>query len=762
MGNWISAFTQAETQSMVGTIGLLLLGWMIWDSGKNAKNDSNPIDGFVTNFLTRVFQLWALLVFGLLLGVIYQAPTLQEKLGMGSLVSICMLVAFAWTSYKKRQDIRRAAVAYEVSRWQRQEGPYGKAGWAKHNEVKAFGLFERSRRALLLGRYIENYGPMDEPSPVTAEALEFSGETNIITIGPAGSGKGATAIIPVLLTSDENMFVLDIKGENWAVTHRYREQGLGHRVITIDPFNVSKLGNKRARYNPLEALIVKNGQTRPGFAMEINDIGEALIVTEGKDPHWCNRARDLVTCLIAHVCSTPGETPTLPRVREILGLSDEKFVLYMTRAAENPIPLVRDNAAKFISVESTDVRGIISTAIGQLNFLVEPEINWMLENSTFKLSDLRREKMTIYFIIPPKQLKTYYRFVRLFVQSLIGSLSTPPTPGQAPVLMILDEQAQLGYMQTLEESAALLRGYKVRMWSIFQNMAQLKRLYKDGWETFMSNAGIQQFFTSNDRTTAEYISQKIGNCSVSITSTSNSSSFNRGTSSQSGHGNNGGSSGSTSGSGTSFSSSTALHGIPFMSMQELYGLNKEIAVVMVAGLEFPVRQFKEDYRANPNLTGRWDANPFHDGGSAHDDEEAAENEFPQQRYRERPTGWGKEWDTASAGNPPHEPPELWSAPRSESAWTDGTCPQCRQPVRFQSWVTTIQCHRQQCRHEFPNEPPGRKLLPHQSAEATGALIVTTCPSCERRVRLRQGRAGQQVQCPREDCRKSFVLSGQEG
>lgn len=549
---------------------------------------------FLYAVLKAIVQAAALLV-----GAVVVGSTLGPwGLGIGGFVGC----AWWWENRKERQAALAAWERENARCWERQEGPHGKAGWAKQEEVQAFGLLTPSRRAMSLGRYIENYGLISAPAQIGAP-LGFSGETNIITIGPAGTGKGATAIIPTLLTSHENMFVLDIKGENWAASCRFREEILNHQVVVIDAFNVSGLGLKCDGFNPLESLIVKDGNIPHNFATDINALGEALIVTEGKEPHWSNRARSLVTCLMAHVCSTPGEIPTLPRVREILGLRDEELSAYMLAAAENPIPLVRDNAAKFIAIGSREIDSIISTAMGQLDFLLEPAIIRTLGKSTFKFADMRRRAMTVYFIIPPRELKTYYRFARLVVQSFMNTMSQPPKPGQLPVLAILDEQAQLGHMTILEESAALLRGYKVRIWSVFQDLAQLKHLYKDRWESFLSNAGIQQFFTSNDQTTAEYLSKKIGKCTVPITTSSNSSSFNRSTNKQ----------GEGSSSSISSSTSTALHGIPFMSPQELYGLEKNVAVVLVAGLQFPVRQLKVPYYEDPNLAGRWDNTQFHEG-----------------------------------------------------------------------------------------------------------------------------------------------------
>ncbi|MDQ7079023.1 MAG: TraM recognition domain-containing protein [Robiginitomaculum sp.] len=43
-----------------------------------------------------------------------------------------------------------------------------------------------------------------------------------------------------------------------------------------------------------------------------------------------------------------------------------------------------------------------------------------------------------------------------------------------------------------------------------QDLSQLKRIYGDGWETFIGNSGVIQYFGSRDRITADYFSALCG------------------------------------------------------------------------------------------------------------------------------------------------------------------------------------------------------------------------------------------------------------
>lgn len=55
-----------------------------------------------------------------------------------------------------------------------------------------------------------------------------------------------------------------------------------------------------------------------------------------------------------------------------------------------------------------------------------------------------------------------------------------------------------------------MAGYGVKLWTILQDLGQLKRHYKESWETFLGNAGMLQFFGNSDMTTLEWISKRLG------------------------------------------------------------------------------------------------------------------------------------------------------------------------------------------------------------------------------------------------------------
>ena len=80
----------------------------------------------------------------------------------------------------------------------------------------------------------------------------------------------------------------------------------------------------------------------------------------------------------------------------------------------------------------------------------------------------------------------------------------------------------LGHLAPLEDAFGLVRGYKVQIAGICQDLNQLKALYKERWESFLANAGVVQGFTPNDLTTADWMSRRAGQATMLAPSSSES------------------------------------------------------------------------------------------------------------------------------------------------------------------------------------------------------------------------------------------------
>jgi hypothetical protein len=62
-------------------------------------------------------------------------------------------------------------------------------------------------------------------------------------------------------------------------------------------------------------------------------------------------------------------------------------------------------------------------------------------------------------------------------------------PGGLRTLLLIDEMPALGHLGPLEDAFGLVHGYKVQIAGICQDLAQLKALYKERWESSQPQLG---------------------------------------------------------------------------------------------------------------------------------------------------------------------------------------------------------------------------------------------------------------------------------
>jgi type IV secretion system protein VirD4 len=166
-------------------------------------------------------------------------------------------------------------------------------------------------------------------------------------------------------------------------------------------------------------------------------------------------------------------------------------------------------------------QSILSSARTQLNFLDSGGMTDVLTGSDFKLSDLKSQKTTLYLCLPANRMGTHSRWLRVIINLALIAFERTRAKTDIPALMVLDEFAVLGHMRSIEVAAGLMAGFGLKLWVVVQDLGQIKRLYKDSWETFIGNAGVVTFWSNSDKFTLDYISDKLGQTNVRIDQPSN-------------------------------------------------------------------------------------------------------------------------------------------------------------------------------------------------------------------------------------------------
>lgn len=417
---------------------------------------------------------------------------------------------------------------------------------------------------------------------------------HLVTFGPTRSGKGATTIVQSLLLVPHSCVVIDPKGQNAAVTARRRRE-LGQLVHFINPFK--ELGLGTSRFNPLAHLRIE----QPNIVADLRSLADALIIPSPKDTHWTDSAVDLWHVMLLHAVATNPGAATLGDVRRMLtlpvvaGPKGQSFGDVVGEMTASPHGFIRQAAARFANVESREIQSVISTAITQTFFLDDPNIAACLGGSDFSMLQLKDKPTTVYLILPGRYLEAYSRFFRLLITSAIDQLTA--RPGGHPTLFLLDEFAKLQALPAVSKAFGFAAGYRVQLWAFLQDLPQLKAIYGDRWESFVANAGIVQFFTPADLTTAKYLQER-GGMEKQI---KRGQTHREVSEKEVDHG------------FTGIQDSYNEERVPLLPIETTMSLADDAQIVFFAGKHDPQIYRRKPYWKIERLNGLYDPDPFHSG-----------------------------------------------------------------------------------------------------------------------------------------------------
>jgi type IV secretion system protein VirD4 len=463
-----------------------------------------------------------------------------------------------------------------VSRAWRVLGPghseaHGSAQWGDARELKG-------DRGFLVGR--------------DGRMLRFKGEGHLLTVAPTRSGKGVSAVIPNLLDHPGSIVVTDPKGENYAVTSRWRRD-LGHTVVALDPFEQVE-GD--GCYNPLDLI----DPERPDAVDDARLLADMLVVPEVREePFWSEEARGLLTGLILHVATAvPQEIRTLALVRELLTLPPAGFAGLLSEMQQNQAScgLVARAAARLLQKADKERSGVISTAQSHTHFLDSPHMSRVLGASTIDLSALKTDRLSLYLILPTERLDGYARWLRLMIASALVGVTRARGRSRQRVLFLLDEFAHLGRLRPVQQGIGLAGGFGVTFWLIVQDFSQLKTAYGEAWPTFLANVDVLQAFGVNDWETAEHLSKLTGEATIVVESHSRSRGEGR-SALEGGH------------RGAAWTRSEI--GRRLLLPDEVRRLPRTTELLFVRG-RAPLCRARVNYLSDPEFRGRAERNPLYD------------------------------------------------------------------------------------------------------------------------------------------------------
>ena len=422
-------------------------------------------------------------------------------LGWGLLILIVLLLVRAARRGKRREQENARA-------WrEHQDTVHGTSRWATFNELVDGGLIGQDR-GLIVGLWWLKQHHKKKQLPSIPHHIRFADDGHLLTFAPTGAGKGVSSIIPNLLTYPGSIVCIDPKGENAGRTAERRLK-MGQKVFILDPFE--RTGMPSISFNPVAWLDPSGPRAADDAAM----IAECLVPSDrSSEPFWNNEARALIAGLVLHVAYNEApENKNLCAVRDLLNLSPAKWKELLKLMSESDNRHVAAAGNRALQKADKEASSVMSTAQSHTHFLESDFIRRSLSGNAFPAEMLKREKVSLFLVLPAEELRTHARWLRLMVSMLLNALARTEGKPENDVLFLLDEFAALGYLPAVETAMGLLRGYGVKLWPILQDLPQLQATYPK-WQSFVANAGAVQFFGVNDKATAEYASSLMGQTTV--------------------------------------------------------------------------------------------------------------------------------------------------------------------------------------------------------------------------------------------------------
>lgn len=403
-------------------------------------------------------------------------------------------------------------------------GAHGTARWMSAEEAAAVDLYTYHPRPPI---------PDEPPDPIASIVLGqdsrgrlcfLNRQGHVLVLAPPRTGKGVGFVQSNLAMYAGSMVVTDPKGENAAVSYKYRQGAFGgQNVVVLDP--TGKLASygidppvPTHAFNPLLAF------DNADYVQVIDDIGlmvDALLVPaeNEKEPHWRDGAQSFLTGILTYMTffeeTNRRNLPMLSRFANGLEVThDELFTIL--RYNDHPDPAMRDVIARtgawWENVNPKERASFVSVALRSLAWLNTPVWQDHLTRSDFHPYDLKKGRTTVYIVCPFDKLEQYSAWFRLVLSCCIVAVIRAPKKSPRPTLFMLDEYAAtIGRLAMLERSIPFIEGVGGRFAMIFQYLSQMNTLWPDpDFHGKFASAGAHVFFNVNDAYTSNYISQYIG------------------------------------------------------------------------------------------------------------------------------------------------------------------------------------------------------------------------------------------------------------
>lgn len=377
----------------------------------------------------------------------------------------------------------------------------------------------------------KKFGDKDENrNRILSQNLRMSMDTrktrlnlNFLVIGGSGAGKTLFMVKPNLMQLTSSFIITDPKGEiarccsGFLISHGYRV-----RILNLVEMEHSN-GYNPFRYIRSETDIIKLitnliANTTPKNA-------------QSNDPFWEKAESLYLQAIFLYVwMECPPKERNFRTVLKLLNEAevhadgspsdlDRRFRRLERKKGSSHPAIIQYN--KVVRGAGDTVRSIIISANARLGILENPQILRILDSDEMDIEEIGtgvdgdKNKKTALFCVIPDSDKSYNFLVGMLYSQIFQELYYQADfhfNGRLPVhvTFMLDEFANVALPDDFCSLLSTMRSREISCIIIIQNLAQIKALFKDTWETIPGNCDTLIYLGGNEQSTHKYVSESLG------------------------------------------------------------------------------------------------------------------------------------------------------------------------------------------------------------------------------------------------------------
>ncbi len=447
---------------------------------------------------------------------------------------------------------------------------HGSAAWGSPRQVNA--MF-RQKENKILTRHVR----------LGLDTHKHRRSLNVLVIGGSGAAKTRSYVKPNILEANTNYVITDPKMEVLTATGGWlKSKGYDIRVLNLVNLKESD------GYNPFRYL-----RDEKDVLKLVNNLIQATTPkgSHESDPFWTKAETALLQAIILMLFQeAPEYEQNFSMVMRVLEYAevreeDDEYLspldlLFQAIERENPESVALRQYKVFKQSAGKTAKSILVSAAVRLAPFNLPQIRAITDHDDMDLYTLGEKKCALYAVIPDND-NTFNFLVSLLYSQAFQTLYYSADQihhGALPrhVHFVLDEFAAMplpGYTREL----ATMRSRNISSSTIIQNMAQIKELYKDSWETIPGNSDTILYLGGNEQSTHKYISEALGKATIDTKT----------------HG-------QTKGKSGSYSTNFQMSGRELLTPDEVRALDNRYCILFIRGAK-PVMDLKYELTEHPAI-----------------------------------------------------------------------------------------------------------------------------------------------------------------